>query len=98
MYRLRRTGAPGGTRTPDLLVRSQTLYPAELLAQKLSFSIGLNYYIIVRSKNQEIFLFSLDFCNLDPEDAALSGKFKQNADLSNIIYSFPAIRVAPANS
>ena len=26
-------GAPGGTRTPDLLVRSQTLYPAELLAQ-----------------------------------------------------------------
>ena len=23
-------GAPGGTRTPDLLVRSQTLYPAEL--------------------------------------------------------------------
>ncbi len=28
-------GAPGGTRTPDLLVRSQTLYPAELLAQVL---------------------------------------------------------------
>ena len=26
-------GAPEGTRTPDLLVRSQTLYPAELLAQ-----------------------------------------------------------------
>ena len=25
-------GAPRGTRTPDLLVRSQTLYPAELLA------------------------------------------------------------------
>src|SRR5271154_5412802 len=25
-------GAPGGTRTPDLLVRSQTLYPAELRA------------------------------------------------------------------
>ena len=25
-------GAPEGTRTPDLLVRSQTLYPAELLA------------------------------------------------------------------
>ena len=28
-------GAPGGTRTPDLLVRSQTLYPAELLAHGL---------------------------------------------------------------
>ena len=25
-------GAPGGTRTPDLLVRSQSLYPAELQA------------------------------------------------------------------
>ncbi len=27
-----KTGAPEGTRTPDLLVRSQSLYPAELLA------------------------------------------------------------------
>jgi hypothetical protein len=27
-------GAPGGTRTPDPLVRSQMLYPAELQAQK----------------------------------------------------------------
>ena len=26
------TGAPEGIRTPDLLVRSQTLYPAELRA------------------------------------------------------------------
>ena len=26
-------GAPGGTRTPDPLIRSQVLYPAELLAQ-----------------------------------------------------------------
>ncbi len=25
-------GVPGGIRTPDLLIRSQTLYPAELLA------------------------------------------------------------------
>ena len=28
-------GAPEGTRTPDLLIRSQTLYPAELKAQVL---------------------------------------------------------------
>ena len=28
------TGAPGGIRTPGLLVRSQTLYPAGLLVQK----------------------------------------------------------------
>ncbi len=27
-------GTPEGIRTPDLLVRSQTLYPAELRAQK----------------------------------------------------------------
>src|SRR6266705_3161039 len=27
------SGAPGGTRTPDLLVRSQTLYPTELRAR-----------------------------------------------------------------
>ena len=26
-------GAPGEIRTPDLLIRSQMLYPAELLAQ-----------------------------------------------------------------
>ena len=28
------SGAPGGIRTPDLLVRSQTLYPAELQARR----------------------------------------------------------------
>ena len=28
-------GAPEGTRTPDLLIRSQTLYPAELPAHIL---------------------------------------------------------------
>jgi hypothetical protein len=28
-----KNGAPGGTRTPDLLVRSQTLYPTELRAR-----------------------------------------------------------------
>ena len=35
-------GAPEGIRTPDLLVRSQTLYPTELRAQDMLFS----YYII----------------------------------------------------
>ena len=37
-------GAPEGIRTPDLLVRSQTLYPAELQAH-LRFKI-----IITRKK------------------------------------------------
>jgi hypothetical protein len=27
------SGAPGGARTPDLLIRSQSLYPAELRAR-----------------------------------------------------------------
>ena len=30
---IEKNGAPGGTRTPDLLVRSQTLYPTELRAR-----------------------------------------------------------------
>ena len=29
----KKTGAPGGSRTPNLLIRSQTLYPIELQAQ-----------------------------------------------------------------
>jgi hypothetical protein len=29
-----KNGAPGKTRTPNLLIRSQTLYPIELRAQK----------------------------------------------------------------
>ena len=32
MQLIEKYGAPGGTRTPDLLVRSQTLYPTELRA------------------------------------------------------------------
>src|SRR2546422_11204105 len=32
-FLLGKSGAPGGTRTPDLLVRSQTLYPTELRAR-----------------------------------------------------------------
>ena len=33
MQVIEKYGAPGGTRTPDLLVRSQTLYPTELRAR-----------------------------------------------------------------
>ena len=36
-------GAPEGTRTPDLLVRSQTLYPAELLAQRALVREHIDY-------------------------------------------------------
>ena len=41
------TGAPGGTRTPDPLVRSQMLYPAELQAQKTG-----NYWNILKITNK----------------------------------------------
>ena len=44
-------GALQGIRTPDLLVRSQTLYPAELAAHFLM----LKYYITVIFKNQAFF-------------------------------------------
>lgn len=32
-------GTPEGTRTPDLLIRSQSLYPTELLAHIKIFSL-----------------------------------------------------------
>src|SRR5712671_5751263 len=34
-----KSGAPGGTRTPDLLVRSQTLYPTELRAHSNTLNV-----------------------------------------------------------
>ena len=37
-------GAPEGTRTPDLLIRSQTLYPAELPAHMRSYQPQVIYY------------------------------------------------------
>ncbi len=37
------SGAPEGTRTPGLLVRSQSLYPTELLAHMLI--VGVSFYI-----------------------------------------------------
>ena len=37
VWRLTAAGTPEGIRTPDLLVRSQTLYPAELPAHKLNY-------------------------------------------------------------
>ena len=36
MGAVRRNGAPGKSRTCDLLVRSQTLYPAELRAPRVT--------------------------------------------------------------
>ena len=43
MISIEENGAPGGIRTPDLLVRSQTLYPAELRARRNADSVPLDY-------------------------------------------------------
>ena len=43
----RKSGALEGIRTPDLLVRSQTLYPTELRAQESLF----NYKKLLNKKN-----------------------------------------------
>ena len=42
------TGAPEGIRTPDLLVRSQTLYPTELRAQDICLATYtvFKYYMV----------------------------------------------------
>ena len=59
------SGAPRGIRTPDLLVRSQTLYPAELLAHFLQ----PNHITTKQLKNQYLILIFLIFfillCFLD---------------------------------
>src|SRR3984893_9915670 len=49
-------GAPGLTRTADLLVRSQTLYPTELRAQGRNNSINLAFR--ARFRNSLTSLFS----------------------------------------
>ena len=41
------SGAPQGTRTPDLLVRSQTLYPAELAAHSCHRQLIYNITFIL---------------------------------------------------
>ena len=52
-YKNTRHGTPEGTRTPDLLIRSQSLYPTELLAHISHGMLG--YYSIYFSKMQVFF-------------------------------------------
>ena len=65
-------GAPGGTRTRDLLIRSQALYPAELRAHKrLSFKPP-KYHITFGRELQLIFCGScFSFLKLSGYGAAL---------------------------
>ena len=63
-HKARCYGTPEGIRTPDLLVRSQTLYPAELIAQNIYFFKTLEYYITIKIKNQVfISIFFLSIIN-----------------------------------
>lgn len=54
-------GVPGGIRTPDLLVRSQTLYPAELRAHILSFFDSRSYVNTRILKMQQVFSIYFSF-------------------------------------
>ncbi len=47
-------GAPGESRTPDLLVRSQTLYPAELRARRSANAVKIDYDTPPRSSTRRI--------------------------------------------
>jgi hypothetical protein len=47
-------GAPGESRTPDLLVRSQTLYPAELRARRSANAVKIDYDTEPRSSTRRI--------------------------------------------
>ena len=48
------SGAPGESRTPDLLVRSQTLYPAELRARRRANTVKIDYDTPPRSSTRRI--------------------------------------------
>ena len=63
------TGTPKGTRTPDLLIRSQSLYPTELSAHR-RFSRVPKYISTSWQKKQVLFLlFSKNFSRLDRKPA-----------------------------
>ena len=55
------SGTPGGIRTPDLLVRSQSLYPAELRALFVASLLRASFLhtTLFRTHNQFFFLFPL---------------------------------------
>ena len=60
-----RSGTPEGTRTPDLLIRSQSLYPTELPAHFVPLSRALRYNIMDFRKCQALFFtFLKKFCRL----------------------------------
>src|SRR5215471_12682916 len=57
-------GAPGGTRTPDLLVRSQTLYPTELRAHPWSTLLFNDTYAAISTSDSTEILEQLGAINV----------------------------------
>ena len=60
-------GTPGGIRTPDLLIRSQALYPAELLAHIIAFaarnSLYNKYEASVKSVFERLSVYCFCYCS-----------------------------------
>ena len=54
-------GAPGKSRTCDLLVRSQTLYPAELRALRYANAVQLDYDTLGETSTISIAFFARSF-------------------------------------
>ena len=75
-FKMCKHGTPEGIRTPDLLVRSQTLYPAELLAL-LSTSL---LYSLPRQMSRVCFNFSVKFqqrTTIGPQNRHRAQRFAQ---------------------
>jgi hypothetical protein len=65
------SGAPGGTRTPDPLLRRQMLYPAELRARSGSYSDSKAFAAIPKTKSSS---FSR-YCVTTVPQSSLTGEF-----------------------
>ena len=67
-------GTPKGTRTPDLLIRSQSLYPTELSAHvaflkrldTISYIFKKSKYFFQKNQNFFVFLFYAKFRGVAP--------------------------------
>ena len=70
-----KSGAPGGTRTPDLLVRSQTLYPTELRARgRLNIITGLRRASSERETSFSRALTRMQFNDVEEKESLNQGE------------------------
>ena len=84
-------GAPRGTRTLDLLIRSQTLYPAELVAQTVSFFLPVlpdSFYILPQLSSFVKHFFRI-FYGLFADGAAILLPKPEKSDIIEPITAIP---------